>query len=88
MAGVGLPMAIGVIPPNPIFGFRAAHTLAWYDANFWAGTTAIVLGLGGAAFLLVLSRRRSISETAQIYASTGTTVFVMIAMAIAGFISS
>jgi hypothetical protein len=41
MAALALPMLLGKIPPNPIYGFRTAKTLSspdiWYAANRIAG---------------------------------------------------
>ena len=49
---VGLPMALDKIPPNALYGFRTARTLAdpkvWYEANREAGKALTVAGLVGA----------------------------------------
>jgi uncharacterized membrane protein len=37
MAALALPMVLGMVPPNPIYGFRTPKTLSstdiWYPAN-------------------------------------------------------
>src|SRR6185312_13633927 len=81
-AMLGLPLALGIVPPNGVYGVRTASTLAspkvWYSANLSAGITAVLLGAAGTAFLAVLSRRASIPVGAKIVAAVATTIFVAI----------
>lgn len=52
IAAVCLPMALGLIAPNPLYGFRTSPSLAsaavWYESNFSAGIAGVVLGIAGA----------------------------------------
>ena len=52
ISAVSLPMALGLIAPNPIYGFRTGASLAsadvWYRSNFAAGTAGVILGVAGA----------------------------------------
>jgi len=54
---VGLPMALGKIPPNQLYGFRTPRSLSdeavWYGINRPAGWALFVSGLVGALGALV-----------------------------------
>jgi uncharacterized membrane protein len=49
IAAVSVPMILGRVPPNPIYGFRTRLTLSspdiWYPANRFAGW-ALLLAAG------------------------------------------
>jgi len=59
--GIGIPLALGKVRPNPWYGFRTAKTLSstsiWYAANHVAGIDLIIAGaaivLGVAAIYLL-----------------------------------
>ncbi len=46
---LALPLTLGLIPPNRLYGVRTTTTLAdkrrWYDANRYAGWTLLGAGL-------------------------------------------
>jgi uncharacterized membrane protein len=48
MVAVALPMVLGKVPPNRIYGFRTPKTLSspniWYSANRMAGWLMIAAG--------------------------------------------
>ena len=48
---VAIPLALGKVPPNVVYGFRTRATLAdeevWYDANAYFGRRLIVACLCG-----------------------------------------
>ncbi len=50
MAGLGIPLILQKIPPNPFYGVRVARALhnpaVWYPANAYAGRRFLVLGIG------------------------------------------
>ena len=52
---LALPLLLGLIPPNRLYGVRTATTLAdkrrWYDANRYAGWTL----LGASLFYLAIA---------------------------------
>lgn len=57
IAALGIPMMLGLVPPNRIYGFRTRRTLAnrelWYRANRFAGYALFIASLAsGATFLL------------------------------------
>jgi len=47
--GLGIPLALGKVPPNAWYGFRTAKTLSsaaiWYPANRSAGIDFIIVGI-------------------------------------------
>jgi uncharacterized membrane protein len=55
IAAVSIPMILGIVPPNRIYGFRTPSTLAnrelWYRANTFAGW-ALLIGAIVSAVLL------------------------------------
>jgi uncharacterized membrane protein len=48
-AGLGVPLALGRVPPNSTYGFRTARTLSdpavWYAVNRSSGQDLIVAGV-------------------------------------------
>ena len=59
-SALGVPLAMGKVPPNPIYGFRTARTLSdpptWYRINRACGIDFVVLGIVVAAAALVTGR--------------------------------
>lgn len=55
LAAIAIPLAVGVVPPNRLYGFRSASLLAnpsaWYKVNRFAGFA--ILGGAGVAALLI-----------------------------------
>jgi hypothetical protein len=53
-----IPMILGKVPPNRVYGFRTAKTLSspeiWYPANRIAGWWAIAAGVAAACLNLVV----------------------------------
>jgi uncharacterized membrane protein len=49
LAGLGVPLSMGKVPPNHIYGFRTRHTLSdpniWYPANAYSGNLMTIAGL-------------------------------------------
>ncbi|MEW5870665.1 MAG: SdpI family protein [Chloroflexota bacterium] len=58
LALLSLPLIAGIIPPNPIYGFRTRATLSdpklWYPANRCAGRWLLANGLSVALAALLL----------------------------------
>jgi uncharacterized membrane protein len=48
LIGVSVPMLLGWVPPNRLYGFRTSKTLSdariWYEANRLSGAAGIVAG--------------------------------------------
>ena len=57
---LGLPMALGMVEPNPVYGVRTARTMAdpvvWQAANTAGGAAMVVLGLLSLAIVCLLHR--------------------------------
>jgi hypothetical protein len=55
VAALSLPMALRLVSPNRVYGFRTAASLGsseiWYRSNFSAGTAGLVFGLAGAILI-------------------------------------
>jgi uncharacterized membrane protein len=64
IAAVSLPMALGLVPPNRLYGFRTPASLAsaeaWRNSNFWAGTAGVVLGVAGALLSYRMLKNRPV----------------------------
>jgi uncharacterized membrane protein len=86
MALIFLPMALGWIGPNPVYGYRTARSLSspelWYPANRIAGALGLAFALGALIInlgLLRLGRLRP--ETRSV---TGVLVFAAAMLICAG----
>jgi hypothetical protein len=61
LAGLSIPLILGIIPPNGLYGFRIRKTIEnpeiWYPVNKRAGMWLLVLGicviLAAAGFALI-----------------------------------
>lgn len=53
-----IPMILGIVPRNPLYGFRTQYTMSsdevWYPANRIAGVAILVSGLVWAGLAIVL----------------------------------
>ncbi|HXS14381.1 MAG TPA: SdpI family protein [Acidobacteriaceae bacterium] len=49
LIAVSIPLVVGLVPPNWIYGFRTAKTMSnpqiWYEANRHAGANLIAAGI-------------------------------------------
>jgi uncharacterized membrane protein len=61
LAAVCIPMILGKVPPNSIYGFRTRLTLSspdiWYPANRFSGRTLLIAAGLSLATLLLLPER-------------------------------
>lgn len=57
---LGIPLVLGMVEPNSIYGFRTAQTLAdesvWYQLNTIAGWGMIAAGVCSGLFIRVVSQ--------------------------------
>jgi uncharacterized membrane protein len=57
---VALPMVLGIVPPNGIYGFRTPYTMSsddvWYRANRISGIALVVSGAMWIALVLLLPK--------------------------------
>lgn len=72
MIVLSIPMILGKVPPNPIYGFRTRKTLSdpeiWYDVNEFAGKLMFVWGGVMAVAAIVLDRIDGMSIDSYSYA--------------------
>ena len=58
LAGLSVPLILGKIPPNGLYGFRLRGTLEnpeiWYRVNAYAGRRFLGVGLGTSAGAIIL----------------------------------
>src|SRR6185436_9334782 len=58
LAVVSVPMILGKVPPNPLYGFRTRLTLSnpdiWYPANAFSGRALLVAAAVSLALLWLL----------------------------------
>ena len=58
IAMISLPLILGLVPPNGIYGFRTRFTMSsreiWYPANAFLGWALLVASAGSAVVLLML----------------------------------
>ncbi|KAB2693112.1 MAG: hypothetical protein CMH69_15210 [Nitratireductor sp.] len=91
-AVVGMPLLLKMVPPNPFYGVRTKATLAsvsvWYQANFWAGLVAVVLGLLAAGASAAIHRSATIPDNMKMLITVSATVVVAAAMTVAGIVAS
>jgi SdpI/YhfL family protein len=60
MLGLGIPLALRLVPPNRFYGYRTgptfASTEAWYQINFATGVALIAAGVLSGLCVLLLSQ--------------------------------
>ena len=77
LAGLSIPLILGKIPPNGLYGFRVRKTMEhpeiWYPVNRYGGKWMFVSGLGIAlaAVLLVLVPGLSVDAYAYLVLGVG-----------------
>jgi hypothetical protein len=58
LAGLSVPLILGKIPPNGLYGFRIPATVEnsqlWYKVNTYSGKRLLVVGLGTAVGSIIL----------------------------------
>ena len=58
LAGLSVPLILGKIPPNGLYGFRIPATIEnpqlWYKVNAYSGKRLLVVGLGSALGSIIL----------------------------------
>jgi uncharacterized membrane protein len=61
VALTSIPLIMGIVPPNRVYGFRTPRTLAdeslWYRANFFAGWALFAAALVSAILLAAIPPR-------------------------------
>ena len=89
VAALSVPLALGMIGPTGLYGFRTAASLAsniaWYAANRAAGWTGIFAGLIAFAANLYFSRQAGVDGPAPTMKMAGTIVAMVAVIVGAGF---
>lgn len=80
---LAVPLALGMVPPNGLYGFRTPKTMSspdiWYPANRFAGWWMIAAGALTVCFnFVVLSMHRDSPEASLIPWVVGTLVVFML----------
>ncbi|MBN2556482.1 MAG: SdpI family protein [Anaerolineales bacterium] len=75
LALLGVPMALGRVEPNSLYGFRVRATLddaeLWYPANRYAGRRLIEAGIVSTLAAVGFTLLPDLSEDAYAWAYTG-----------------
>lgn len=91
IAVISLPLALGLVPPNRLYGLRTPASLAssasWYAANRAAGAAAVLLGLAGAILVYRLLKRRPVDVRLAL-AATGVALAVLLGAFVAGLLAA
>jgi uncharacterized membrane protein len=79
---LGIPLAMKLVPPNRIYGFRTSTTFsspeAWYQINFALGLALITSGIvAGLLALLVTSGMIGLKQENQYIVGILLTVIIM-----------
>lgn len=91
IAGVSIPLILGKVPPNGLYGVRTAKTLssptAWYAGNIYGGKALLLAGITtiviGALIPVLTNRLQWGSGTVQIMgvvAELGPIIIALIAI--------
>jgi uncharacterized membrane protein len=56
--GLAIPFILKKVPPNEVYGFRTARSLAnekvWYAANYFSGWTLLIAGIVSLLAIIIL----------------------------------
>jgi hypothetical protein len=80
LAGLAIPLILGKIPPNGLYGLRVKRTMEnpqiWYPANSYAGKWLLSIGLATAAAAILFSFIPNISLDLYAYCMLGFWVLI------------
>jgi len=84
---VAIPMALGKIPLNRLYGFRTSKTLSspdiWYRANRLAGWDLLIASVAGIALYLILKSFDLSLKTLVTYSSLSFAGLILAATGVA-----
>ncbi len=87
----GIPMALGVIPPNRFYGYRTRKTLGstaiWYQANRAAGWSMVLCGAAALAHNLYLlhTHMEWPSDVKQVFMTVSAAVLLFAGLIFSSF---
>ena len=91
LAAVSVPLALGMIGPGGLYGFRTeasmASNAAWYASNRAAGWAGILAGLAAFGINLTLRRRAPVEGQLPTIAMAGTILAAAGVMMLAGWMA-
>jgi uncharacterized membrane protein len=82
----GIPMALGLVPPNRFYGFRTRKTLSsadvWYRANRFSGWTLAIAGIVAVGHNALFQHDHADwpSATQQVFMSVATGVLLLLSL--------
>ncbi len=86
-AVISLPLALGLVEPNPFYGVRTAATFAseeaWYRANRASGLAGVVAGLIGFVANVIVARSKAPPQR-KIWICLGIVLAAAAVMIVAG----
>jgi len=81
IAALAVPLILGKIPPNPLYGFRTPRTLSdpavWYPANAYAGRWLLGSGLSIAITAIALYLTPNIGLDVYAYSILAVTLLTI-----------
>jgi len=89
IAALGVPLALGKVPPNGTYGYRTARSLGspetWYQMNRVAGLTMIWAGLAALATACLVWLLLDVSPEAKVGLSTAALAAAAAAIVVVPF---
>ena len=86
---LSIPLVLGKVPPNPVYGYRTRATLGdgalWYGANAFFGRRLLLGSILAATVAVPLFRSQWLAAEACVPA---TVVLLLAPVAVAGFLTS
>ncbi len=82
----GIPMALGLIPPNRFYGYRTRKTLSsvdvWYRANRFSGWALAIAGIAALGHNILFQHDHANLPSAmqQVFMSVSTTVLLLLSL--------
>jgi uncharacterized membrane protein len=85
---LGIPMALGLIPPNRFYGYRTRKTFSsrevWYRANRFCGWAMVIAGISAVGYNLWLGNAHGHlpAATQQLFIALSTAILLLVAVAV------
>jgi SdpI/YhfL family protein len=82
----GIPMGMGLIPPNRFYGFRTRKTLSsvdiWYRANRFSGWALAIAGIAAVGHNILFQHDHANLPSAmqQVFMSVSTSVLLLLSL--------
>jgi uncharacterized membrane protein len=91
MFALAIPMALKLVPPNPVYGIRTSKTLSsreiWYAANRSTGIDMVIAGIVIAVAALVVPRLMpGYSDGAGVLINAAIVIFTLVTIVARGLL--